>query len=247
MTRNRTQAAHVRDVPDSDPSALTAAYESLASAFAEQGDWRSAYEHLRSALHHARDLPTVAGVPEQHRHEVERLRHESLTDPLTGSHNRRYLDRVLPGLGSAALAMVDLDHFKDVNDRFGHDVGDRVLRHVARILRQALPTGAFCARYGGEEFVLAVPARSGAEAVRVVHRAGARVEAFPWSRVRPGLAVTVSAGVAAADGDPHTRLRLADQLLYQAKRGGRNSVAFHSAGDVRILHTLSGHRTAPHS
>ncbi|OLT46391.1 hypothetical protein BJF85_17040 [Saccharomonospora sp. CUA-673] len=252
MTRPRTQHAQTRDA---DPSTLLAAHESRASAYAEQGDWRSAYEQLRSALHQARQLqarelqvsqaqartvPTTAPVAAP-QYEVERLRRESLTDALTGTYNRRYLDRVLPGLGSAALAMIDLDHFKDINDRFGHDVGDRVLRQVARIVRQTLPPGAFCARYGGEEFVLAVPARSTAVAVRVVHRARDRVEAYPWSRVRPGLAVTVSAGVAAADSDPYSALRAADRLLYQAKRGGRNSVAFSSGGEVQLLRTQSAH------
>lgn len=254
MPRNRTQctgshdeSGRERDVhaSASDVSELIAAHESLADAFAAQGDWRSAYEHVRAALGHAREVPAGPYIPDQDRREVERLRHESITDALTETYNRRYLDRALPALDSVAVALVDLDNFKDVNDRFGHDVGDRVLRQVARILRQTLPAGAFCVRYGGEEFVLAVPTESAMTAVALVERARERVGEFAWSTVRSGLAVTISAGVALADGDARARLRTADKLLYQAKRAGRNVVAFGSDGEGRLLRTLSGCALAP--
>lgn len=233
--------------PVHDTAALVSAHESLADAFAEQGDWRSAYEHLRSALGHARRLPVATPIPEQYRREVEQLRHESLTDALTGVYNRRYLDRTLPWLDPVAVAMVDLDEFKSVNDRFGHDVGDRVLRQVARILRQSLPPGGFCARYGGEEFVLVVPVTSPRTVAAIVERARMRVERFPWRQVEPGLAVTISAGISPAGGDADARLRIADELLYQAKRGGRNSVTFEEPDEVDSTRTLGAYSVRPHS
>ncbi|GAA1242089.1 GGDEF domain-containing protein [Prauserella halophila] len=233
--------------PVFDTAALVAAHESLADAFAEQGDWRSAYEHLRSALGHAQSLPVAARIPEQYRREVEQLRYESLTDELTGVYNRRYLDRTLPWLEPVAVALVDLDEFKGVNDRFGHEVGDRVLRQVARILRRSLPQGGFCARYGGEEFVLVVPETSPRTVAAIVERARMRVEQFPWRTVRQGLAVTISVGVSPADGDADIRLRIADELLYQAKRRGRNSVACDHGPESGVMRTLSGGTPRRHS
>lgn len=233
--------------PVHDTAALVAAHESLADAFAEQGDWRSAYEHLRSALGHARQLPVAARVPEQYRREVEQLRHENLTDELTGVYNRRYLDRTLPWLEPVAVALVDLDEFKSVNDRFGHETGDRVLRQVARLLRQSLPPGGFCARYGGEEFVLVVPVTSPRTVAAIIERARMRVEQFPWRTVKPGLAVTISAGISPAGGDAEARLHIADELLYQAKRGGRNSVAFDPEDEAHATHTLGVYSTRSYS
>lgn len=231
--------------PVHDTAALVAAHESLADAFAEQGDWRSAYEHLRSALGHARRIPMAARIPEQYRREVEQLRHETLTDALTGVYNRRYLDRTLPSIEPGVVALVDLDEFKGVNDRFGHEVGDRVLRQVARILRRSLPSGGFCVRYGGEEFVLVVPGTSAASVAAIAERARMRVEQFPWQVVDPGLAVTISVGISSGDGGADARLRAADELLYQAKREGRNSVAFDRGEESRVTRTLSMYSARP--
>jgi GGDEF domain-containing protein len=123
---------------------LLALHESIAGLLATQGDWRHAYRHLRAAL----DLAHAG----------------NLRDSLTASYNRRYLDQRLHGLLSErrgragiAIALVDLDHFKRVNDTFGHVVGDGVLRRVAELLQEGLPPSGFCARYGGEEFVLESP------------------------------------------------------------------------------------------
>nr|WP_236808420.1 GGDEF domain-containing protein [Amycolatopsis albispora] len=179
---------------------LPALHETIASLFAAQGNWERAYQHLRSAL--------------------ER-------DPLTSGYNRRFLDQRLAQLDGhhVALAMVDIDLFKDVNDTFGHLVGDRVLQRVAALLKQELPRDAFCARYGGEEFALVMPGLTAREALTTVERARLRVARYPWHRIRPGLVVTVSAGLTARRGRAEERLREADALLYAAKRAGRNVVA----------------------
>ncbi|MFC4004560.1 GGDEF domain-containing protein [Prauserella oleivorans] len=252
VTRNRAHpqsAAH-------DPGALIAAHESIANVFAAQGDWRRAYEHLRSALDHAQaELPARPHIPEQYRREVEQLRretararHESLTDALTAAYNRRYLDRTLAELRSPAVALIDLDHFKDTNDTFGHEVGDRVLQRVVALLRRHLPHGAFCARYGGEEFALVLPRSAAHSAVALAERVRSQVADYDWSEVRPGLSVTISVGVAPTPpdgGDPYAQLREADTLLYEAKRAGRNLVAFRENGRVRLLRTLSAHAARP--
>ncbi|GAA1993124.1 GGDEF domain-containing protein [Amycolatopsis minnesotensis] len=186
---------------------LLGLHESVADMFASQGEWRRAYEHLRAALDSARE--------------------ENLRDALTGAYNRRYLDqRLRTTSGEVAIALVDLDLFKRVNDTFGHLTGDRVLQQVVALLQRDLPHDAFCARYGGEEFALILPC-PGAEAV--VDAARTRVARHPWFRLTTGLSVTVSIGIARDLSD-------ADELLYVAKRAGRNRVAYRVQGEIRLIH-----------
>nr|WP_307849417.1 GGDEF domain-containing protein [Qaidamihabitans albus] len=240
MVRNRAQdGVEARDCTD-----LLAVHESVADMFAAQGNWRRAYEHLRSALDLARETRSPQPhVPEQYRHEVEQLRRESLTDALTATFNRRYLDRRLVDLPAPAIALVDLDLFKRVNDTYGHQVGDQVLRLVVALLQQSLPPNGFCARYGGEEFVLVLPDTGLRAAVMIAERARARVAAHTWSRLRHGLEVTISAGVALrADtpGDPQEQLIEADSMLYAAKRAGRNLVAYRERERIDTVRTVRG-------
>ncbi|ANN14532.1 diguanylate cyclase [Amycolatopsis orientalis] len=214
-------------LPPGAPSTdLLSLHESIAGVLATQGDWRRAYHHLKSAFDLAR-----AG---------------SLRDTLTSSYNRRYLDQWLHGpsverRGPAgmAIALVDLDLFKEVNDTFGHLVGDRVLREVADLLQQGLPSEGFCARYGGEEFALVLPDVDHAHAVRIADTARIRVAHHPWARIRPGLSVTISVGLAhenrAEVVEPERQLRHADSLLYMAKRAGRNKVAYHDKDSSRTI------------
>jgi two-component system cell cycle response regulator len=231
-----------------EEASLVELHQSIASLLASRGEWRQAYEHLRHAL----DLATaeqMPQLPEQFRQEVARLRREhaeareqSIRDSLTASYNRRYLDQRLLEAGSHdefAVALVDLDLFKRVNDTFGHLVGDRVLQQVVELLQVGLPEDAFCARYGGEEFVLMLPGLESAAAWAVAEAARARVEQFSWATIVRGLHVTVSIGVAHESGasgltSPEQQLRLADGLLYTAKQSGRNSVAYRVGGQVRL-------------
>ncbi len=220
------EAALPAGVPGTD---LLGLHESIAGVLATQGDWRRAYHHLKSAFDIAR-----AG---------------SFRDTLTSSYNRRYLDQRLHGLASAsrgrpgmAIALVDLDLFKGVNDTFGHLVGDRVLREVAELLQQGLPPEAFCARYGGEEFVLVLPDVDAARAVRIAETARIRVARHPWAQIRPGLSVTISVGLAHEAGieperaeEPERQLRCADTLLYAAKRAGRNKVAYRDKESPQVI------------
>ncbi|SDF60581.1 diguanylate cyclase (GGDEF) domain-containing protein [Lentzea fradiae] len=247
---------------------LVGLHESIATLLASRGQWRQAYEHLRSALDlvHA-DQVEQPHVPEQLRREVDRLRREhaeareqSLRDSLTDSYNRRYLDERLMDLltehgacrHGLAIALIDLDWFKQVNDTFGHLLGDRVLQRVVELLQQELPEDAFCARYGGEEFVLVLPRVDAVTAVAVAEAARERVERHPWDEIAPDLRVTVSAGLAyeppahEAPGRPavsaEQQLLRADSLLYTAKQSGRNAVAYRADGRVRLAGRAAGRR-----
>jgi diguanylate cyclase (GGDEF)-like protein len=167
----------------------------------------------------------------QVRYRVAELERASMEDGLTGLPNRRHFDARLQaefdraGAAPLALALVDIDDFKRINDRCLHVVGDEVLRVAARLLQRQLRDGDLAARFGGEEFALllaapAAPARAAAERIR------AAVAEFDWMRLHPGLQVTVSIGLAQREeaGSPQDLLRLADARLYRAKGAGKNCV-----------------------
>ena len=163
-----------------------------------------------------------------------RLSVEAHEDALTGLSNRRHLDANLELLfGQAAaderplcLAVADIDHFKSINDRHSHAVGDDVLRRVGRILRSACRPSDLAGRYGGEEFVLALLDTTPERARAVCERLRASVVDHAWSTLRPGLEVTISIGLAcsAAHASTAELLAAADARLYEAKRAGRNCV-----------------------
>ncbi|HYW11996.1 MAG TPA: GGDEF domain-containing protein, partial [Longimicrobium sp.] len=130
------------------------------------------------------------------------LERQTREDPLTGAFNRRHLDAQLAAEWERArrfsrpltVAMVDVDHFKDVNDRFSHAVGDEVLRTVARILRENTRGVDVVARYGGEEFCLILVEATADEAVQLCDRLRGLIADYDWASIRPGLALTVSMG-----------------------------------------------------
>lgn len=161
--------------------------------------------------------------------ELERL---SLTDALTGLPNRRAFDARLDDELARArrhgrplvLALVDLDRFKEVNDRHGHPVGDAVLRRAAVVVREALRASDVAARWGGEEFALLLPDTPHEEAYRVLERVRAALAAASWGDLGADLALTASIGAAASaeTDDVHELLRRADHRLFAAKRAGRD-------------------------
>ncbi len=156
---------------------------------------------------------------------------QALTDPLTGLANRRHLDNFMrqavndPGR-EMAIALVDIDHFKQINDRFGHAKGDEVLRVLASILHNCTRTGDLAARFGGEEFVIVFASAGLPEARRICERLRREVEGHHWAGVHAQLAVTISVGVSrlAGGAEARTGLELADAALYRAKGAGRNRV-----------------------
>jgi two-component system cell cycle response regulator len=163
---------------------------------------------------------------------AEELSRVSLEDALTGIANRRSFDAAVKRLAGAAesaysVALLDIDHFKQVNDGYSHMVGDEVLRRIGRILRDACRQGDMPARYGGEEFGLLLLQADRNEALAACERIRAAIESHPWSEVAPALRVTASLGIASTGETscPQRMLALADERLYAAKAAGRNCVA----------------------
>jgi diguanylate cyclase (GGDEF)-like protein len=163
---------------------------------------------------------------------AEQLSRASFEDPLTGLANRRRLDAVLEGMRherrarrSFAIALIDIDHFKRVNDTYSHLVGDEVLRRLGRLLGDCRHED-LAARYGGEEFALLLHDVDRATAHALCDRLRARIQDHPWHEIHPKLRVTASIGIAnAADSeDLAVVLAAADRRLYAAKHGGRNAV-----------------------
>jgi diguanylate cyclase (GGDEF)-like protein len=168
------------------------------------------------------------------REQADELERQATHDQLTGLFNRRFADRFLDGgiadfiaQGRAfAIALIDLDHFKRINDAHSHQVGDEVLRRVAGLLLENCREADMVARYGGEEFLVCFPNTDLDRAVSACEHLREAVEGTDWSDISDGLQVTLCAGVAQmrAGFDRSRLLRQADQQLYAAKRAGRNRV-----------------------
>jgi diguanylate cyclase len=165
---------------------------------------------------------------ERLRQDLDAARDDATRDALTNLPNRRAIDRQLEILAAQGTPMIvafcDIDHFKSINDRFGHAVGDRVLKVVAETLSTTLDPH-IVGRFGGEEFVVVLPETDHLTAFALIERAREEIAARHF-KVRetdmPLGQVTFSAGIALAKGDPQEALREADSLLYEAKRAGRN-------------------------
>lgn len=166
---------------------------------------------------------------------VRRLRELTLHDPLTGLLNRRALDTELQREWSRlqregapfALLALDLDHFKRVNDRYGHLVGDEVLTQTAQRLRETVRGADLVARTGGEEFVVLMPETDDAGARSAAERLRAAVAGTPYAVSTGPLPLSVSVGVATVQrpgSGPRDALQRADRALYAAKEGGRDRV-----------------------
>jgi diguanylate cyclase (GGDEF)-like protein len=161
--------------------------------------------------------------------EVDRL---ASHDDLTGLMNRRAFfgrarERMAAATGehAVALALADLDHFKAINDSFGHDVGDRALRHVAQEIARYAPEDALVARIGGEEFAILFDWTSLPDARAMMERVGQAVAASPCpveGDARVAVTVSIGVAIAGAERDVDTLLKRADAAMYAAKDNGRN-------------------------
>ena len=167
------------------------------------------------------------------RENFERMR-QANTDPLTKLPNRRFLEAVFfekamqdPGAYFPLSAVVvDIDYFKKINDTYGHDIGDEVLIHLSRLMKESVRTTDVVARTGGEEFLVLFPHASLSQAVKLAEKMRKTIEANPFVEGDINHPITASFGVATAltDSNLHTCLKQADDNLYKAKNGGRNRV-----------------------
>lgn len=211
--------------------ALASAHDDVQAERQRSAELAQALEEARRAEQSRSEL--LAELQAQ----AELLQQLARVDGLTGVANRRWLDlQLLRETERArrfghplAVAMVDVDHFKAVNDGLSHAVGDAVLRQLAGLLRSGCRASDVVGRYGGEEFVLILVETTAAQALEACEKLRERVAAHPWGAVHaalPGLSVSIGvagfeAGAAQAQDDLLAR---ADQALYRAKHGGRNRV-----------------------
>lgn len=214
-----------------------------AAVYAATGRYREAYEELLSYQERLAGLQDtqreararavqVLFETDEARRATEQFRELAHRDALTGLYNRRYADEYLAELVSRgeplAVAIVDLDHFKQINDTLSHATGDAVLQQVAYLLQDAVAGTGVAARLGGEEFLLILPGCDVAGAARLGEDVRCLIRDFGWAAVTGSLPVTASIGVAAAAPGLTSAaplLAAADRQLYVAKHTGRDRVA----------------------
>lgn len=184
--------------------------------------------HIQSALTNA--------------HKYDAIRRQVVTDHLTRLYNRRYfmnrageeIERSLRHQAPLSVLMIDIDHFKDFNDTYGHATGDRVLQTVARAMQDALRTSDICARHGGEEFAVLLPSTPGENAYYVAERVRRTLSGTRYTGLGlpPEVNITISVGVATCPRDATVLdelMELADKALYRAKADGRDMVVLWGA------------------
>jgi diguanylate cyclase (GGDEF)-like protein len=216
----------------------------------EVGYLTQVFNHMVARLRRSREeLASVNAELQAKNHELHAL---SITDELTGLYNRKHLMETLQtevirsqrNRHAFALLVVDIDHFKMVNDTYGHQKGDEVLSRLGAMLREAVRSCDYVARYGGEEFIVMLPEVGAAGGMEVAERIRERVAR---ERITPkGDRITVSIGMSVFDehGDtPELLFQQADQALYRAKTSGRNRIVTASAqsdgpsdrGPIRLI------------
>ena len=223
-------------VSDGDRRKLTQALEMGVNDYLTRPvDKNELVAHVRTQLRKKRYADRL-------RHNVQLSLEMAITDQLTGLHNRRYMSRRLDTLMAdsakngrpLAFVIMDIDFFKQVNDTYGHDMGDEVLKEFASRIKANVRGIDLACRYGGEEFVVAMPDTDMAFATNIAERLRHSIETTPVKiSHNPGyLNITISIGIARCEGKSDTAEKLlhrADQALYRAKRTGRNKVVADAA------------------
>lgn len=215
-------------------------------------------EIVRANYHLQSKLETAESRLEEQANEIETYISRSLTDPLTGLPNRREFDNRLEERMAAwkrrqeifSLLLVDVDHFKKLNDQHGHLAGDQVLAAMGKALRTAIRREDSVARYGGEEFAILLPHTSLEQAVHVAHNVRDAVSRICVDHKGHELSVTASAGFATIQPDELAELLIhrADAALYAAKGAGRNCAFLHDGVTCQpALDYTPGVKTAPNA
>ena len=199
--------------------------------------YKSNQSHLALTYEMGEQLHRTREQLEVLQKELDVYRKSAFTDHLTELPNRRYLDKALDNMVNEAkdedqpmcLAMLDLDHFKNINDTWGHPVGDNILRRLGALLRQNVKGRDIAARVGGEEFIVVLPATKLEGAVAVSESIRTAFQELEWFRQGSGETIgtiTLSMGVTQlrAGDDVEDLIARADRLLYEAKNNGRNQV-----------------------
>jgi diguanylate cyclase (GGDEF)-like protein len=221
----------VRTTPVTDPRGRSLGWVSVVRDVTEARARQAAVERLNDRL--GEQLQVIERLQAE-------LAEEAVRDHLTGLYNRRHLDRALAtsllagGEEPVALVVIDVDHFKRVNDRFGHAAGDQVLRGVADALRAETRPGDTVARLGGEEFVLVLPGATAGQAAARAESVRRSIASTTHRLEERSVRVTVSAGVAVwvGNGGPGDLLAAGDRALYAAKAEGRDRVVVAGTPDV---------------
>lgn len=160
----------------------------------------------------------------------------AITDPLTGLYTRFYLQEFVPKLFAlhqrdpelqVAVALLDLDHFKKINDNYGHSAGDRVLSMTGKLIKGIIRKGDIAVRYGGEEILLILPCINPGDVEGLLERIRYSIEKSKVDWEDNNISVTVSGGIAfAGDESMFEAINRADEKLYKAKHSGRNKIIF---------------------
>lgn len=195
-------------------------------------------ELLRQELERALDELRDKNV--QLEHSLKRVEEVAATDPLTGLYNRRHFGRVIEQLFAEAhrygkdlaCVMIDLDGYKQLNDRYGHQVGDQLLTVAGKVISANMRRMDVAARYGGDEFILLLPHAGAEEAAGVADRIREEFRVASATVLHRELNVTMSIGIGSLAGDgpigPDQLVARADAAMYQAKKGGRNRIVISS-------------------
>lgn len=216
---------------------VSAVHRYLATSCGLQFREYGRHQHDATALLVEEFLERIEETSQRMSELAAQLEREARTDPLTGLANRRYwtewltkeFERARRYGQPLSCSLLDLDHFKQVNDSYGHDVGDAVLIELARIMRRNVRPSDLLCRYGGEEFTILLPQTNLEGAVEQAERLRRALEAAHIESHGHVIRVTGSAGVASFPGPgvftAEDLVRAADQAMYEAKRKGRNSVS----------------------
>ncbi|OPX56026.1 diguanylate cyclase (GGDEF) domain-containing protein [Oceanospirillum multiglobuliferum] len=217
----------------------------LASAQAWIALFSSYVRRLSERLKKQKDVLKSSNQKMQHAHDaleqaMQQLDEVAGTDDLTGILNRRrFFEEAEQRLGDSerycatALCMIDIDHFKSINDRFGHQAGDVVLERFCQIAANCLRTSDLFGRYGGEEFILLLPQTNQDSGVKVSERIRQAFAEYHFEQLAPGLHLSLSIGITLHRwSEPlEATIKRADEALYQAKRNGRNQTVYQSGAE----------------